>query len=99
MDGVGELRYSYDPEADNLNGRTIQGFSVTALFEMRLDGDGGEYFEIFQKYVDYYGTSDYGNQWVTAALTNGETTLERGNANFEDYADDGREGALICKLK
>mmetsp|Transcript_21404 Transcript_21404/g.33590 ORF Transcript_21404/g.33590 Transcript_21404/m.33590 type:complete len:541 (+) Transcript_21404:54-1676(+) len=81
--------YTYTPETDNNNGRTISGFS-TQLEDKLKNGPGAPYadFEYFRK---YYGTSDYADQWVNAAFEGGRTSFTNGNADFSQYSMEGRE--------
>lgn len=71
--------------------RTIQGFSTAAETKMR--GAAGEpFFPDFQKFVDYYGSSTYADDWLQACFTMGSTSFKNGNANFAGYGNDGRVG-------
>jgi hypothetical protein len=49
------------------NGRTLQGFSTNAQGKM-YDGCPGCPYKDYLMFYDYYGTFDYANQWVVAAL-------------------------------
>ncbi len=50
-----EYSYTYIPESDNLNGRTIAGFSIEARDKMRVGCKGCPY-EDFLYFYNYYGT-------------------------------------------
>jgi hypothetical protein len=40
--------------------------------------------------------TDYADKWVTAALTGTDARLQRGNADFSLYGNDGRVGKYSC---
>ena len=63
--------YSYDARVDNNNIRTLQRLSTQANVTMK--GPDGAYYKEFQSFVDYYGDSNYGDKWVTAARNKGNT--------------------------
>merc|ERR1719271_906977 len=71
-----ELKYEYDVEDDNHNGRTIQGFSSGAFSKM-YDCSIGCPYHTYKMYYDYYGDFDYADKWVSAALD---------NENYGDHA-------------
>jgi len=77
--------YTYNPRADNNNGRTIAVFSKDAGNRMRPSATA-PYYSTFQKYVNYYGQPDYGDMFIVAAASpNGKATefvSTRGNADF-----------------
>jgi len=81
--------YSYNPEVDNKNGRTIAGFSTSAE-EKQLNGCPGCPYKEFKKYYDYYGVADYAHEWITAAFDGTETEMQNGNADFSKYGFTGR---------
>ena len=63
--------YSYNNRLDNNNLRTIQSFSTNASVTMK--GPDGNYYKEFQSFVNYYGDTDYGDKWVTAAYQKNNT--------------------------
>lgn len=69
---------------ENNNGRTIQGFSTNDL-KHRASADQ-PYFEDFQTFTDYYGRTDYADEWITAAFEGRPTSMQNGadfsNADF-----------------
>mmetsp|Transcript_3680 Transcript_3680/g.6993 ORF Transcript_3680/g.6993 Transcript_3680/m.6993 type:complete len:438 (+) Transcript_3680:3298-4611(+) len=85
-----DLDYTYEPEQDNLNGRTIKGFS-TAVRPRMLECPKCPYPDA-KFFVDYYGDSDYADKWITASFTGGRTNFGsgRGNADFGSYGFTGR---------
>eukprot|EP00549_Striatella_unipunctata_P003622 CAMPEP_0118705874 /NCGR_PEP_ID=MMETSP0800-20121206/20169_1 /TAXON_ID=210618 ORGANISM="Striatella unipunctata, Strain CCMP2910" /NCGR_SAMPLE_ID=MMETSP0800 /ASSEMBLY_ACC=CAM_ASM_000638 /LENGTH=109 /DNA_ID=CAMNT_0006608195 /DNA_START=32 /DNA_END=358 /DNA_ORIENTATION=- len=88
IDGLSSfVSYSYDPLTGNKNGRSISGFSLQAEEKMRTcnTSGGGCPYDDFIKFYNYYGVSDYGHKWVTAAFDGGTTGFTRGNANFGLY--------------
>lgn len=47
---------------------------------------------MFKKYKDYYGVTDYGNEWIVAAFEGTKTSFANGNADFDNYQNVGRHG-------
>lgn len=88
------LPYSYDPTTGNSNGRTIQGFSTGADTRMRKFGQStNDYYVDFQKFFDYYGTFDYADVWISAALAGEDANFPgKGDAAFSRYGIAGRVG-------
>lgn len=95
IDGIGMYSYSYIPSEDNRNQRTLQTMSTS----MRLDDDTIEKLpnsETFQKFYDYYGAVDYGNQWILAAFHKSAThDFKNGYADFSSYDDKGTAAAVM----
>jgi len=90
-DGGSEYTYTYDINADNDNGRTIQGFSTAVQSKMLEDCKGCPYADA-EYYFKYYGNPNYGDIWVQAALSGDKTDFKsgRGNADFATYDFEGR---------
>jgi hypothetical protein len=89
---------TYAVADDNKAGRTIQGFSTSADLEQLTTSAScpGCPYKEFKKFYDYYGSSTYADDYVTAALDGTATsfTTGLGNADFSKYGFDGRrEGA------
>eukprot|EP00978_Attheya_sp_CCMP212_P024300 scaffold76138_cov53-Attheya_sp.AAC.1 len=84
--------YTYNVFEDNDNARTIQGFSTGAKDKM-YDCPTCPYVD-YKKFVDYYGSFDYANQWVLAAFESKKTDFKNGNANFAQYGFTGRSEAI-----
>ena len=59
------FEYSYDNREDNNNIHTLQKLSTNASTTMK--GPDGVFYKEFQLFVDYYGDTNYGDKWVTAA--------------------------------
>jgi len=91
--GDDTYEYTYDVATDNLNGRTIAGFSTSAE-EKQLSGCPGCPYAEYKKYYDYYGVADYAHQWVSAALDGESTNFANGNADFSKYSLIGRSEAV-----
>ena len=90
MEGMGNVGYTYSLLDDNMNGRSFSGWSTTAESTMG-SCDGGCPYSDFAKFKNYYGRSDYVNEWVTAAFEGRSTYFpENGNADFSVYGNDGR---------
>ena len=89
-----EITYVYDYLVDNNNGRTIAGFSTASKKKM-YDCDNCPYVT-YQKFYDYYGQFDYGNQWIAAAFDKDETDFTQGNGDFSSYDDTGRTRKFCC---
>eukprot|EP00569_Conticribra_weissflogii_P009444 CAMPEP_0171358864 /NCGR_PEP_ID=MMETSP0879-20121228/261_1 /TAXON_ID=67004 /ORGANISM="Thalassiosira weissflogii, Strain CCMP1336" /LENGTH=553 /DNA_ID=CAMNT_0011864979 /DNA_START=241 /DNA_END=1902 /DNA_ORIENTATION=- len=85
-----EFSYIYVPKSDNLNGRTIAGFSTEARDKMRVGCKGCPYQD-FMYFYDYYGSDTYAHDWVTAAFAGDKTSFKNGNADFSQYGMDGKE--------
>jgi hypothetical protein len=89
------LDYTYIILENNINGRTIKGFSVDARERMFLC-DSCPY-EDYQKFIDYYGEFNYADQWITAAGDGVSTEFDNGNADFRKYGQVGKTGTYpVC---
>lgn len=77
----GDVEYNYTQATDNMNGRSISYFSETTEEKMRPKA-GDPFYPDFQKFVDYYGNSQYADQFITAALDGSDTSFVNGNALF-----------------
>ena len=89
------VSYSYDIDTDNDNGRTLQGFSTDANMRMRPGDDtSAQYFADFQKFVDYYGSYNYGDTIINAALQGTDANLANGDVLIQQagIGMDGRAG-------
>jgi hypothetical protein len=51
-----------------------------------------DYYEDFQKFVDYYGDVYYADKFVLAAFDGSSTAFDRGNGDFRDYSLESRTG-------
>ena len=84
ISGLGDnITYTYNPQVDNNNARTIRGFSTSAASKMLSCPVGCPYPD-FKKFYDYYGVADYGDQWVTASFDGTSTSFTRGNGDFSN---------------
>lgn len=90
IENVGKYNYTYDVREQNHAGRTLAILSRTAETDM-LTCDGCP-SPMFQKFYDYYGQSDYGDKWVTAAFDGTATTLKNGNVDFTKHNNESRIG-------
>jgi hypothetical protein len=91
--------YVYDIEQDNFNGRTIQGFSTDGFAQMYNCTTCP--YEAFNKFVEYYGSFDYGNQVVVAALNSRATSFHNGNLDFtekEKHSRGGKEENALARF-
>jgi hypothetical protein len=84
------FEYEYVVEQDNVNYRTIAGFSTDAKDKM-WD------FDTYTKFVDYYGEYDYADQIITAAFNGGKTNLKNGNNDFSVYSGIGLVGMFFAR--
>lgn len=91
--GGDNYAYTYVPESDNKNDRTIAKFSTGAEGKMLTDCEGCPYTD-FKYFYDYYGTADYAHQWVEAAFDGVQTNFKNGNADFSKYGYDGKEQVI-----
>lgn len=85
-----KITYSYNSNFDNVNGRTIQGFSLFAEKEMASCGKNCPYKD-FAKFLKYYGEYDYADKWIQAAFMQQRTSFERGNFDFSAVGKNGVE--------
>lgn len=101
IDGVAlPVDYQYDITTDNNSGRTLAFFSTLADGEMRPGHDfSNPFFRDFQLFFDYYGTFDYADQIITAALEGVDTNLVNGNVNVMTATVGlvAREGTLCVR--
>lgn len=81
---------------DNVNGRTIRGFSTQAREKMYLCENCPD--DDFKKFINYYGEFDYAEQWIQAALDGTLTNFDNGNADFRKYASPGKSGKKSSSL-
>jgi hypothetical protein len=88
----GSYAYTYDPLAENVNKRTLQGFSTQA--EEKMYRCKNCPYSTYEKFYDYYGVFDYANQWVLAAFAGSSTAFANGNADFSPYGFDGKTEAI-----
>lgn len=80
---------------ENTNGRTIQGFSLKVDRMRPANADGSEsstnpFFPDFQKFVDFYGTPEYADKWISGAFLGQNAGLTKGNADFSAVGDAAR---------
>mmetsp|Transcript_36492 Transcript_36492/g.40608 ORF Transcript_36492/g.40608 Transcript_36492/m.40608 type:complete len:513 (+) Transcript_36492:131-1669(+) len=93
IDGIGEdLSYTYDVLTDNINKRSIQGFSTGAQKKM-AECDNCPY-KMYQQFYNYYGQYDYANQIVLAAFSGSKTNFDNFNNDFGLYGFDGKEQVI-----
>jgi len=89
VNGSVEVMYQYDVLSNNINKRSIQGFSTAAQKKM------GECtncpYKMYEKFYNYYGAYDYADQIVLAAFSSGKTTFKNFNNDFGNYGFAGRE--------
>lgn len=52
--------------------------------------DTQEYYADFQKFVDYYGTATYADEWITAGFDGVQTQFTNGNGDFTAYSPEAR---------
>jgi hypothetical protein len=99
IEGAGSHSYTYDVLVDNNNERTLQGFSLQA--EEKMYQCSYCPYVTYEKFYQYYGVHDYGNQWILAAFDGKETAFGLGNANFAGYTFDGKSGKYLvqCSLQ
>lgn len=93
-----QYSYTYSPEEDNHNGRTIQGFSLSTLDKMIQPSTScpGCPYEDASYFDNYYGTPMYVDKWVQAAFAGTPTNFPsgRGDADFSLYSFEGRAQAI-----
>lgn len=87
------LPYTYEPLVDNKNGRTLRGFSTAAQAKMG-ECENCPYVD-YRKYTDYYGSFDYGDEWVTAALEQRVTKFKQHNTDFSQFSSKAAGQAAV----
>ena len=96
VDGFGsELAYSYTPEENNDNERTIQKFSTDA--EQKMYRCEKCPYSTYVKFYEYYGRFDYADHWVSSAFAGETTNFANGDADFGTFTGDGRVGKFSRK--
>jgi hypothetical protein len=93
IDGVGDATYTYDPLSDNINKRSIQGFSTAAKKKM-AECENCPY-KMYEKFYDYYGQYDYANQITLAAMSGQKTNFDNFDMDMGLYGFDGRTRKLL----
>ena len=91
-----KVAYDYEVEEENLNGRTIAGFSLGAKKKMYDTDHGcaGCPYPEYSAFVDYYGNYEYADDWIKAALAGKATPFQgAGNADFSKFGFIGRAEA------
>jgi len=81
------LPYSYDYTKNNVNKRTLQGFSTAAGKKMAGYVD-------YEKFRKYYGRDDYADHWILSAFEKQRTQFNLGETNFATVGFDGRAEAI-----
>ncbi|CAB9506677.1 expressed unknown protein [Seminavis robusta] len=94
IDGMGLYEYSYNQAAANNNTQTLQTLSA----DLKKDDPGVtekiSSSDTFQKFYDYYGVPDYGNQVILTAFFKTAThDFKNGDFYFYNYKLDGRAEA------
>lgn len=89
IDGSTAVSYSYSVTTDNINKRTIQGFSTAAQKKM-YNCDNCPY-TTYDAFYKYYGEFDYGNQIVLSAFEGTKTNFDNFNNDFGLYTFAGKE--------
>lgn len=82
------LLYTYDPLTNNINRRTIQGFSTAA--EDKMGTCDACPYKMYEKFYDYYGSYDYANQLVLAAFAGSDTNFNNFNNDFGLFGYEGK---------
>jgi hypothetical protein len=79
---IDKYSYEYDARLDNINWLTLQSLSTNA--ETTMKSLSGSYYSDFQKFVEFYGDTNYADKWVLGAANGEDTafTKNRGDANF-----------------
>mmetsp|Transcript_42646 Transcript_42646/g.89488 ORF Transcript_42646/g.89488 Transcript_42646/m.89488 type:complete len:385 (+) Transcript_42646:275-1429(+) len=90
--GGSAYSYSYDPEVNNNNGRTLAGFSASVLDTIFTSCAGCPHYD----YYDYYGIVSYANDFINSAFEGTATNFNNGNEDFSRFGFVGR-GEFIKK--
>lgn len=79
---------SYVPLQHTKNALTLEQLSVDLLtLPTNNQGQESHFQTVFQSYVDYYGSADYGNKWIQAAFQQITTNMNNGNASFSIFSN------------
>eukprot|EP00562_Extubocellulus_spinifer_P006104 CAMPEP_0178524064 /NCGR_PEP_ID=MMETSP0696-20121128/29437_1 /TAXON_ID=265572 /ORGANISM="Extubocellulus spinifer, Strain CCMP396" /LENGTH=592 /DNA_ID=CAMNT_0020155361 /DNA_START=84 /DNA_END=1862 /DNA_ORIENTATION=- len=95
--GKTKLQYDYNVEEENLNGRTIAGFSLGAKKKMydTEHGCAGCPYPEYAAFYDYYQDFEYADDWVKSAASGSATPFSgNGNADFSKFGFIGRGEAV-----
>jgi len=84
-----KVNYSYNIREDTKSDRTLQRFSTDS--ESQMWSCKNCPYDDYQKFVNYYGESDYANQWIIAAFKSAKTNLLIGNIDFSIYDEECRD--------
>jgi len=90
--GAATVTYTYTPLENNINKRSLAGFSTGAQKKMYECATCP--YATYEKYYDYYGEYDYANQIVLAAFEGSKTNFKNFNNDFGLYGFDGREQVI-----
>lgn len=90
INNIGVYNYTYDIRKDNNAARTLQLLSTSADTDM-MRCDGCPYPTI-EKFFDYYGTAQYGDEYVTSAFESKATNFKNGNIDFSKANNQSRIG-------
>lgn len=89
--------YAYNIRQDNVYYHTLQTLSTKDTIKNKACPDC-PYFADFARYVDYYGSTEFGNHWILAAAASGETHFTHGNANFHKTPKIGLAEAVMIGI-
>ena len=85
------LNYSsYLPLESTKNALTLEQLSLELLTlpsTNEADQQPSHFHKVFQSYVKYYGSADYGNKWIQAAFQQITTNMYNGNASFSIFSN------------
>lgn len=95
--GIIVLSYIYDSFSDNFNLRTLQGLST--LYSSIFFGCPRCPTNTFSDFTNYYGSPDYADSLIDAALNQQSTNLLRGNIDFSTFTVEGVLGESFEKEK
>lgn len=83
------LSYTHSIADGTMNGRSFKKWSTDAESQMSTYSD-------FSKFKEYYGRSDFADEWITAALVGRATNFTgTGGADFSTYGFGGRKHAAM----
>lgn len=93
-----QLPYKYNQYIDNKNDRSIQIFSSKAGIKNK-PCSSCEYWTTYEKFRQYYGKTDYANQFITAAIIGSKITFDSGVYDFTNITLEGRTGKFFSNIK
>jgi hypothetical protein len=103
VEDYGAYLYKYSVTSDNINKRTLAGFSTDAEELMRTCPTSTCLFPDYKKFFEFFGRYDYADYIITKAFDGQATELNLGNSDFSVYKKTGQaeiisRGSLMLNI-